>query len=62
MQKYKKYTHRRIWGRIENKICDRDIPQARHVAIKDEERAHGVYLPSPDLLNLLRERNEVIII
>jgi len=47
---------------MENKIHDRDITQACHVAVDDEKRVYEADFPIPDLLKFVREREDVIVV
>ncbi len=47
---------------MENKIHDRDITQACHVAVDNEKRAYEADFSIPDLLNFVRECENVIVV
>jgi len=46
---------------MKNKIRDWNITQACRIAVDDEKRAYETVFPIPDLMNFVREREDVIV-
>ncbi len=46
---------------MKNKIRDWNITQACHIPVDDEKRAYETEFPIPDLVNLVREREDMIV-